>query len=131
MGYERNHAIIVTGWQSEFIEEAHKLAEGLFLPSAIEMSPSKHGHVNDHPIGMVTPILCSPVNGRYSFAILPDGSKEGWDTSKNADAARKKFVDWLRKEKVADRCCDWVEVMYGDENQHLEILSSNDMEEEP
>lgn len=35
---------------------------------------------------------------QLSFFIAPDGSKEGWDTSDNAEAGRAAFLDWLATE---------------------------------
>jgi hypothetical protein len=35
----------------------------------------------------------SVINGYLNFAFLPDGSKEGWDTSDQGDEYRQRFAD--------------------------------------
>ena len=62
-------------------------------------------------------------NGQSSFFIAPDGSKEGWATSDNGDNARKEFLDWLLK---SDNYCDYVEVIFGGDDEHERIVRSKD-----
>lgn len=38
----------------------------------------------------------SLVNGYVTYALLPDGSKEGWSTSDLGDRARQIFIDHFR-----------------------------------
>jgi hypothetical protein len=94
MGYHRHHAIIVTCWKSSHIEDAHARALELF-----EGTPAP-----------VTPIADGAINAFRSFAVLPDGSKEGWGDSDRADEARAEFKRWLR---AGTTYCDWAEVDFG------------------
>ncbi len=96
MGYMRHHAIVVTSWDSESIEPAHKLATELGM--------------------IVTPIVSGAINGYRSFMVCPDGSKEGWTDSDAGDGRRDAFVAWLSTGDGDNRpWCDWAEVQYGDE----------------
>jgi hypothetical protein len=77
MGYYNHHAIIVTSWDPEDVAKAHALALETFPPQ------------------IVTPIMGAVANGGASFAIVPDGSKEGWAASDVQDAKRAAFMDAL------------------------------------
>jgi phage antirepressor YoqD-like protein len=70
-----------------------------------------------------TGVYRSPVNDFYTVAILPDGSGDWRDTSKEYDAKRASFIEWLRQNQCiasGDEAwhsrdwLDWVEVRYGD-----------------
>lgn len=37
--------------------------------------------------------ISAPLNGYVSYAFLPDGSKEGWGASNEADECRQRFAD--------------------------------------
>lgn len=108
MGYMRHHAILVTTWDEAKANAAHDAA------AALEMS--------------VTPVMESAINGYYSFAVLPDGSKEGWSESEKGDEARAKFIEWTRAQAYEDgsNIFDWCEVQYGDDEDEAEILQSGD-----
>ncbi|MEX3315663.1 hypothetical protein [Sulfitobacter sp. PS-8MA] len=82
MGTMRHHAIIVTSWDKGAIDEAHAKAADLM----------------EHVSGIVPGV----VNGQASFAVLPDGSKEWWDTSDKADEARAQFIEWMGSRKYLD-----------------------------
>lgn len=58
---------------------------------------------------MVSPILSSCCNGEYSFAIMGDCSKEGWETSIIFNVGRQK---WL--EKWENRGLYILEVRFGE-----------------
>lgn len=110
MGTLKEHAIIVTGYYGDHIEEAHAIAEeifdvGRFFPFA------------DAEATLVSPIIDSMVNSVRTFFVAPDGSKEGWSTSDTGDACREEFIKWLRKQRYDDGSSplQWVEVQYGDE----------------
>lgn len=121
MGYLRQHAIVVTGHYGDHIDRAHAKALELFAPDVI--------HLFGQPdTAMVTPILTSPVNNSRSFAILPDGSKEGWGTSDNGDSARNQFVAWLRAQAYDDGSnpLAYAEVQYGDDNRESKLVRSSD-----
>ena len=110
MGYDRHHAIIVTTWDEEKIKKARKIA--------LQKFPA------------VSEILKSEINAWYSFFIPPDGSKEGWDESKNGDNRRYKFIEWLESQKYEDGSSpfDWVEIQYGDDWGGTIIVRHSDEE---
>lgn len=85
MGTVQHHAIIVTSLCEVDIQCAHKLAPA---PTAIHMSET---------------------NGYFSFAVLPDGGKDGWPASQLWDVERALFVKELSRLSVS-----WVEVGFGE-----------------
>ena len=70
---------------------------------------------------LISPIIEGMVNSQFSFFIAPDGSKEGWGTSKDADVARKEFLDWLDKNHDY---CDYFEVRFGGDDDEYRITRS-------
>lgn len=109
MGYIKHHAIIVTTWSNEGIEKVLEQAKVTF---------------NE---GMVSNVLISKANGYYTVVIGPDGSKEGWDTSDEADYKRKEFVDWLNTMQYSDgsNSYRYCEFYYGDDYGESEIINHN------
>jgi len=106
MGYMRHHGMLITSWQPEAIVKAHHKA-------------IKQGLV-------VTNIMASGVNGYTTFAVVPDGSKEGWTPSELGDLARDKYVKWLRGCYKKGIYLDWVEVQYGDDNNRTCVVNHSD-----
>jgi hypothetical protein len=106
MGYMRDHAILVSSWDSKLIELARKAA-------------------TEHGLGdLATNIVDGRVDGHRSFAIVPDGSKEGWTESDAADGQRAAFAAWLRKQAYDDgsTCLHWALVQFADdENESLVV----------
>ena len=68
MGYMRHHSIVVTYYDEQRIAPMHAKAVEIFGKDR------------------VTEILPAATNGYVSFFIGTDGSKEGWDESKEGDA---------------------------------------------
>ncbi len=123
MGYYRNHAILVTFEEFSEVQLVREFYERIL-------------HVPEYG-KLVTPIIPSLANGKDSFAILPDGSKEGWDLSDGGDEFRSNVIRDLRallkrfeKERTPGTneylLLDWVEVQYGDENGINEITDDSD-----
>jgi len=83
MGYIKHHAILITSFDEEKAKLAHAKAMKL---------------VRD----LTTELKESPVNSDWSFAILPDGSKEGWPESEEYDKLRELFIDWLKTQRYED-----------------------------
>lgn len=111
MGIITHDALIVTGF-AEAIADAHEQATALF-----QAFP-----------GLVSPLSSRQMNGYQSFGVFPDGSKEGWDHSEEADRCRDELITHLRKLGV-----DWVHIRYGeclgDEGiQGAEIAAASDNE---
>ena len=107
MGYMRHHAIVVTGFGDRVVT-AHEVARAIFADDDDPL----HG-----PPAPVTPLTNEVTNGYRSFAVLSDGSKEGWGASEKGDAARDKLIAWLRE----DDYCVWAEVQYGDEERQNKV----------
>jgi hypothetical protein len=120
MGYIKHHTIVVTGWEDEHIEQARKKAIEIF-----ENQCKDEDIEPPYGSNIISQIIGSLSNGQRSFFIAPDGSKEGWETSNNCNNARKLFLDWLRDE---DNYCDYIEVMFGGDDDIQCIVRSNDFD---
>ena len=118
MGYIKHHTIVVTGWKDEHIEEAREKAVEIFEETCKdEMIRPPYGS------NIISPIIGSLSNGQKSFFIAPDGSKEGWQTSNNCNNARTAFLDWLDN---AENYCEYIEVVFGGDDEHQAIIRSKD-----
>lgn len=105
MGYIRHHAIIVVdNGFGDGIETAWAKAVEIFAAHAASR--------------LVSSIVEGTMNGQRSFFIAPDGSKEGWSHSDDADAARDELVAYLNANRDALDYLDFVEVsgFGGDDN---------------
>jgi hypothetical protein len=96
MGTIQHHAIIVTTHDEPLVNAAHAKAAGLGM--------------------RVSAVVDSPVNRFFSFAVFPDGSKEGWSESDAGDAQRDGFVAWMLAQAHDDGFSpiDFVEISYGE-----------------
>jgi hypothetical protein len=116
MGYERHHAIVVTGPTSTFDN----------WPGIAT--------VRDHCTTLhksVSPLVPVQVNSGASFFVAPDGSKEDWDTSDEGDCGREAVLAYLRSFQGDDggvpySWVSWVEVQYGDDNGLTKVCASSD-----
>jgi hypothetical protein len=99
MGFIRHHAILVTGWEN--------------LDIAREIAIEFGNNVSD--------IVAGPANGYFTFMIAPDGSKEGWETSRDGDDARERFIRWLNGR--TDDEFEWVELYYGHDDGAAKITN--------
>lgn len=90
MGYVEHNAIVVTSWNREHLEIARTLASGQGLE--------------------ITSIAKSNVNAYFSFLIVPDGSKDGWEDDLEGDKSREKWIVAMREKNLF---VDWVEIVYG------------------
>lgn len=107
MGYNVEHAIVVSSWDKKLLRKAHKKAASIF-PHVSEMVP----HI---------------ANGGASFLVPPDGSKAGWEDSNKGDERREQYVEWLGKQRYSDGSTSlrWVEVMYADDERRAAIVSGD------
>lgn len=105
MGYMRHHAILVSTEIGD-IYEAYAVAEHLGCK--------------------LSPVTESTINGVLSFAVFPDGSKEGWEESNTGDLQRKQLKQWLQAQKYEDGSSpfDWAEVQYGDDDGDNRIIET-------
>jgi len=88
MGTIKHDSIVVTSWQLQSLLAASQAATGfgLAVTSIVE------GH-----------------NGYGSFLIAPDGSKEGWPESDEADLCRAAWINWVRSHDPEHRL-EWIHV---------------------
>lgn len=116
MGYMRHHGILVTTFDEKLAATAHAKATEIFGDL---VTPLVEARVNGYVSFAVLPL---------SFAVLPDGSKEGWPDSDKGDQQRETFRDWLNTQREEDRssCIDWVEVQYGDDEHETCIIDDSD-----
>lgn len=110
MGDERAHAIIVSSWNIEKLDIAHKKATGIFGQQC-------------------SGIVSGTINGVNAFFIGPDGSKEGWPESDEGDRRRAEFVAWLIQQEYSDssNALTWAEVQYADDEGENRFIGSSDM----
>lgn len=118
MGYMRLHTIVVTG--------SYHLGQG--FPHWAEHAHQEACRIFADTEAKISDVSEQVVNGHRSFAIFPDGSKEGWDTSDAGDDAREEFVAWLRDQAYEDGSSplSWVEVQYGDDEGDTRVLACSD-----
>ena len=109
MGWHTHHAIVVTSWKREAVEAAHAKATELRL--------------------IVTPPTDEGMNGYSSFAVVPDGSKEGWDMSDMHNERRAALVEWMGTgAHVYDdgsSPLDWVLVEFPGDGDEAEALDGH------
>jgi hypothetical protein len=123
MGYERAHAIIVSGSYNRpdgqhWADYAREKAVDIFNRD------DEAGAAWD----VVSPVMHSPINDVRTFLVAPDGGKEGWRTSDLGDERRAEFVAWLEAQNYDDLSSplDWVEVQYGDDEKETVIVNDSD-----
>lgn len=117
MGYIKHNTIIVTGWLGKDLEAVHSKAKDFFK--------KKFSEENRNGDRLVSSICHGLTNDHNSFFIAPDGSKEGWSTSKLGDEAREEFLDWLMKSKYH---CDYLEIRFGGDDENETIIRSNEID---
>lgn len=108
MGYMRHHAIAVTGYDEEIVQQAYRQAV------AFGLQPTE-------------PVK-APVNSYWTLFVPPDGSKEGWDESEAGDYRRGQFIAWLGGQRFEDGSSPlaWVEVQYGDDERETKVTAHSD-----
>ncbi|MBQ0113059.1 MAG: hypothetical protein KBT03_08015 [Bacteroidales bacterium] len=84
MGTIRNRMTIVHGWEYEKIREVRN--------NAISSFQTLFGNDYDVEKYMVSQLLESPINGEFSFVIMGDCSKNGWDKSEELKEFRMKWA---------------------------------------
>lgn len=76
------------------------------------------------------PLIIGPIitsyNGCAMYAMLPDGSKDGWPPSDQADAIRERFKDLFRTRYDDGSTADqWVHVRFGDDADGDAVVESH------
>ena len=75
MGTIHHHAIVVTSYDGELTRKVHQVAVRIG--------------------GNVSPVSYASTNGYTSFCVFPDGSKEYWSESDEADGRRKELIKYI------------------------------------
>ncbi len=96
----KHHSIIVTTFDKKLSRSVHRKAKSIFG-------------------NLTTPLKEGVVNSYLSFAILPDGSKEGWPESDEYDEKRRHFWKFVAEQKYEDgsNSIKAVEVYFDDEGR--------------
>lgn len=119
MGYIRHHAIVVTG------------------PTYSGVGPEFRTNIHDVRARVVqlarndvnvTGVVSGTANSMGSFLVAPDGSKEGWEESRRADAAREEIIRYLDSLAYEDGSTsfDYVEIQFGDDDKETKVITSSD-----
>lgn len=100
--------IVVTSWNRALLKAAHSKAKSLMT------------HVSG--------IVPGTVNSYTSFMVAPDGSKEGWAESDEANTARETLLAWMDGKAYEDgsNSLEYVAVRFGDEE--APEVSANNLE---
>lgn len=116
MGYYVHKTLIVTGYDSEHFRRAYAKAICLFR------FDNKGNETN-----MVSSIYGQGLNNYKTFVVVPDGSKEGWETSDFFDKKMDEMIEYLNSKdcKFSDNSSfnEWILVEYGDTGRR--VLKSN------
>lgn len=90
MGKIRNRLTIVHDYDKERINKVRESAVEYFTEVVQEEVTSDKYNVNTQ---MISPILSSIINGEYTFVIMGDCSKLGWDISENFEKYREEWIE--------------------------------------
>lgn len=87
MGYYRHNAVIVVA-NSYIFDKDFGLRDAIPIPDVEAFRESMPEHLRHLVIGPVP----APTNGYLTFIFCPDGGKEGWASSDQADEYQMKFI---------------------------------------
>lgn len=107
MGYISHKAILVTSCSGQALAQAHQFAKERMPCSEIVL-----GKINDYA----------------SFFVPPDGSKEGWETSDEADLKYNEIIEYLDScaHEDGSNSLSWAFVQYGNDDYETRILDCSD-----
>lgn len=106
MGYIKHEGMMFTAIDEKYLKPVHDKALELF------------------GIPLCVSDISKPVtNGYVSFAIFPDGSKEGWDTSNYVEMCRKELIKFIRHEHCH---VSWILFVLSDEQGMQRIIDGSD-----
>ena len=111
----KHHAIIITAHDLKLLQEVRtSIAE--MVKQNIEAS---------NGIRLLGEITESLINNFYSMTIFPDGSKEGHETSDDADILRKKITEYLNQLNKTNKenPVNYIEVYFGSDDATAGMLS--------
>lgn len=106
MGHVMHHTIVVTSWNEQLVAKAREEASRLGLSC--------------------TGTVESPVNGYWTFCVVPDGSKSGWADDEQGDIDRSLFKAWMAAQVYPDggNALEWFEACYGNDEREATITAS-------
>jgi hypothetical protein len=108
MGYLRHECLIVSSDDADAVLRVQTAACSIFDEQGM-------GRL----VGGLTQHL---TNGGAAFLISPDGSKEGWGQSNDAEAARNELIEWLRSGEAP--FVNWALVLIGGDDGEYRVLQS-------
>ena len=112
MGTIRNRLTIVHDYDLDRITETRKDAVRYF--EEVVNTECRFGYDVDYQ--MVSPILESLINQEYTFVIMGDCSKLGWETSQKFEQYRN---EWIKKNKGASQNILVVDFGEGDQEAFI------------
>lgn len=110
MGYIRNKCIVVSGWDAKRVSKARDRALIFYAEHNVE--------------DLVGELIPHAINGGAAFLIAPDGSKEGWATSDQGDAAETEFIAFLKGKGGRELYLEWAHVLIGGDDGEYRVLDS-------
>lgn len=110
MGHIINQTIVVSGWDAERVLKAHAAASGIMDSLGVGR--------------LVSGLVQHAINGGAAFFIAPDGSKEGWECSTKAKAARAEFIEWMEKKENQSLYLDWALIELGGDDHEFAVRAS-------
>ncbi len=111
----KHHTIIVTSHDQKTLQEIrNKLVE--LVKSNVEASNGSR---------IIGELVESLINNFYTLVVYPDGSKEGHETSDDADILRKKIVEYLTSfnQQHPERTVNFIEVFFGSDDGKAGMLN--------
>lgn len=110
MGYIKHTAAIAIGYNEHSDKDKQKELDASWVEFLASV-PDKYRPLIVGPIRTLT-------NGDATYLFAPDGSKEGWDTSDEADEQRGRFVEFARSIGW-----DTLDVRFGGDDSGMEAVS--------
>ncbi|MDX2195794.1 MAG: hypothetical protein NW207_05205 [Cytophagales bacterium] len=112
----KHHTIIVTCQEKAETENIRNQIVALYK----QKMEVKTGHK------LITPIFESLINSFFTFYIIPDGSKEGYDASEDGDILRQEVYSLLLtyKSQHPHIYIAYAELSYGGDNEAPKIINA-------
>lgn len=113
----KHHVILITARDRKLMDELRKKAKDFFLNGLQAKTGFKL-------IGEITPSI---IGEFYTMVIFPDGSKEGYETSDEADKIRAKIIDAIKEinHQKGTQEISYAEVSYGSDSETATVENSN------
>ena len=110
----QHHTIVITCNDRNVLESIREKAIQLYKSDMEASNGSK----------LLTEIHESLINSYFTFFVIPDGSKEGYDASDDADIIREKLIAFIKPLALSsDYHLSYVELTFGDDTGKAVILN--------